>query len=192
MNVHPLPRVRCQVSGVRRQVSDIRYQVSGVRCQVSNVRCQVSGVRYLMTADSFGVNTTMKDWRTMTIKMVSQKLGRMASLGVRVRQRMLTICCLWYFFATFFQSNPRPNEAKLSKIYTTFLKSVLSGCLETWVVVLVVVVFNNLLLNLASKVLSALRVTATGIDYNGILWWCFRAKGMEHWLIYMKKKISMI
>ena len=73
--------------------------------------------RYLRTADGLVVKTTMKDWRKLTVETWSQKLGRMAGLGLRIRQRMLTICCFWYFLAIFFQSNPMPNTATFWTIW---------------------------------------------------------------------------
>ena len=45
------------------------------------------------------------------------KLGRIAGLGLKIRQRMLTICCFGYFLATFFQSNPMPNKATFWTIW---------------------------------------------------------------------------
>ena len=40
--------------------------------------------------------------KIMTIETLSQKLGSMAGLGLRICQRMLTNCCFWYFLAIFF------------------------------------------------------------------------------------------
>ena len=70
--------------------------------------------RYLRTADSPVIKTTKKDCKKLTIETWSQKLASMAGLGLRIRRRMLTNCCFWYFLAMFFS---KESEAKYSHFF---------------------------------------------------------------------------
>ena len=57
-NVHPRPRVTCQLSGVTCHVSSVRCQVSGYRCYVSGVISQVS-----VFLSFFGQSGGASPWR---------------------------------------------------------------------------------------------------------------------------------
>ena len=70
--------------------------------------------RYLRTADSPVIKTTKKIEKKTAIETWSQKLASMAGLGLRIRQRMLTNCCFWYFLAIFFS---KESEAKYSHFF---------------------------------------------------------------------------
>ena len=59
----------------------------------------------------------MKGWGKLTIETRSQKLCRMAGLGLKIRRRMLTNCCSCDFLALFFKCNLRPNTPIFSTIW---------------------------------------------------------------------------
>ena len=103
----------------------------------------------------------------------------MAGLGLRICRRMLTNCFFWYFLAIFFfkviQGQIQPHfqqyEATLQlfKKSLTFVKDfkLAPGCLEACVNC--VLKLKILLNKVFSKVQANLRLTDTGIKYNGIL-----------------------
>ena len=49
-----------------------------------------------------GDQTKIKAKEKFTTERWTQILDRTDRLGPRIRQRLLTISCFWYFFATFF------------------------------------------------------------------------------------------
>ena len=53
--------------------------------------------RYLQMHDGLVIETKNKDWTNLTIKMWYQKFIKMASFGLGILQRLLTISWLCYF-----------------------------------------------------------------------------------------------
>ena len=72
--------------------------------------------KYLLTADDLVVKTEIKDWRKLTVKSWSQKLGNIASFGLRVCQNHGNFFLFKFFLAFFLKSNTRPNTATFSTI----------------------------------------------------------------------------